>query len=67
MACLEYGFNQLGYQEVFARVGGENEGSNHFLRKLGFTCIESFEKSTPFSVISIVSSGLNCFLCQKKV
>jgi len=43
MACLDYGFNQLGYQEVFATADCNNEGSNHILRKLGFKCVETFD------------------------
>lgn len=43
MACLEYGFNQLGFQEVFATADCENAGSNNILTKLGFTRIETFD------------------------
>ncbi len=43
IACLNYGFNQLGYREVFAMADCANDGSNRILRKLGFTGIETFD------------------------
>lgn len=43
IACLEYGFNQLGFQEVFAMADCENDGSNKILAKLGFSRIETFD------------------------
>ncbi|WP_158963846.1 GNAT family N-acetyltransferase [Myroides fluvii] len=43
MACLDYGFNQLGFEEVFAMADCDNDGSNKILTKLGFTRIETFD------------------------
>ncbi|MBB1137899.1 GNAT family N-acetyltransferase [Myroides sp. WP-1] len=43
IACLNYGFNQLGFHEVFAMADCDNEGSNNILKKLGFSRIETFD------------------------
>jgi RimJ/RimL family protein N-acetyltransferase len=35
-ASLDYGFNDLNIEIIYAMAHCENEGSNHILRKLGF-------------------------------
>lgn len=39
-ASLDFGFNNLKAETIYAHAHSENEGSNHILRKLGFekTC-----------------------------
>lgn len=36
-ASLDYGFNELKTDIIYAHAHSENKGSNHILRKLGFT------------------------------
>lgn len=43
IACLDYGFNQLDFKEVFAMADCANVGSNTILTKLGFTRKEAFD------------------------
>lgn len=35
-ASLDFGFNDLNIDTIYAHAHSENEGSNHILRKLGF-------------------------------
>jgi ribosomal-protein-alanine N-acetyltransferase len=42
-AALDYGFETLGLEEVFAGAHVENIGSNKVLQKVGLRLIEVFE------------------------
>ncbi|MBZ4190309.1 GNAT family N-acetyltransferase [Niabella sp. 3A5MI-3] len=42
-ACLRYGFEQLGFQEVFAMAHVENTASNKILRRIGMKAAAPFE------------------------
>ncbi len=44
-AALEYGFNELGADTIYAYADAGNTGSNHILRKLGFENTGEFEDS----------------------
>jgi ribosomal-protein-alanine N-acetyltransferase len=41
-ASLDYGFNDLNIETIYAMAHCENEGSNHILRKLGFEKTDEF-------------------------
>jgi len=43
VASVEYAFNKLNASEVYAMADIDNEGSNKILRKVGLTCIETFD------------------------
>jgi len=43
VASLEYAFDKLDTNEVYAIADCENEGSNKILKKVGFDCIETFD------------------------
>ena len=42
LACLEYGFNKLGYKTIVGAAEVENVGSNKVLSKIGLNFIEEF-------------------------
>jgi len=50
IAVLNYGFNEMKLDKIFAYADVENEASNHVLRKLGFEEKETF-----------IDEGDNCF------
>ncbi|WBV54081.1 GNAT family N-acetyltransferase [Chryseobacterium gambrini] len=41
-ASLDFGFNDLKAETIYAHAHSENEGSNHILRKLGFEKTSEF-------------------------
>ncbi|WP_034752489.1 GNAT family N-acetyltransferase [Chryseobacterium daeguense] len=41
-ASLDYGFNELKTDTIYAHAHSENKGSNHILRKLGFKKTSEF-------------------------
>ena len=43
-ASLDYGFNKLALQEIYADANIENEGSINILKKVGLRFVETFEK-----------------------
>ena len=43
-ASLNYGFEKLALEEIYADANIENAGSNNVLKKVGFRLIETFEK-----------------------
>jgi len=43
IASLQYGFEKLGIQEVYAAANCENIGSNNILKKVGLNFIETFD------------------------
>jgi Acetyltransferases, including N-acetylases of ribosomal proteins len=43
-ASLNYGFDKLALEEIYADANIENAGSNNVLKKVGFRLIETFEK-----------------------
>ncbi|MDH5598405.1 MAG: GNAT family N-acetyltransferase [Cyclobacteriaceae bacterium] len=43
IACLEYAFNQLQLNKVYAMADYRNKGSNNILKKSGMSFIETFE------------------------
>jgi len=43
LAAIEYGFNMLGLNEIYAIADQENDGSHSILKKVGFTLVEAFE------------------------
>lgn len=45
MASLDYGFNELNAETIYAYAEAGNTGSNHILTKLGFENKEEFEDS----------------------
>ncbi|KUJ50951.1 GNAT family N-acetyltransferase [Chryseobacterium sp. JAH] len=55
IAVLNYAFNEMKLDQVFAYADVENDASNHVLRKLGFE-----EKGT------FIDEGDNCFWYQLK-
>jgi ribosomal-protein-alanine N-acetyltransferase len=54
-ACLEYGFETLNYDEIFACADVDNLASNKILKNIGFQYIEDFE----FEGIKIHWYGIN--------
>lgn len=42
-ASLEYAFDKLNTDQVFARADSENVGSNNVLKKVGLNFIETFD------------------------
>ncbi len=42
-ASLEYGFDQLNLNEMYAMADVENSASNNVLKKIGFSFIETFD------------------------
>ena len=44
IASLDYGFDKLALQEIYADANIENVGSNNVLRKVGLRFVETFEK-----------------------
>lgn len=42
MAALKYGFGELGLKEIYGMADAGNAASNHVLRKIGLTFIETF-------------------------
>lgn len=43
IACVDYGFNQLKLQEIYAMAHFENKASRHVIEKSGLKYIETFE------------------------
>jgi len=43
-ASLEFGFNELKADTIYAHAHSENDGSNHILRKLGFEKTGEFKE-----------------------
>ena len=41
-ACLDYGFNQLGLDKIYAMADVNNQASNKVLRNLGLSFVETF-------------------------
>jgi [ribosomal protein S5]-alanine N-acetyltransferase len=54
-AALDYGFNELGAETIYAYAETGNTGSNHLLNKLGFENTGAFE-----------DSGVPCFWYELK-
>lgn len=54
-ASLEYGFNELEAEVIYAYADSGNTGSNYILKKLGFKNTEEFE-----------DSGVKCFWYELK-
>ncbi len=44
VASLEYGFNELNAEAIYAYAHSEHDASNHILRKLGFQKTSEFEE-----------------------
>jgi [ribosomal protein S5]-alanine N-acetyltransferase len=42
-ACLEYGFSQLGFTEVYSFTALSNQASENLMKKLGLQKIDEFE------------------------
>lgn len=42
IASLQFGFNQLNLDEIYAAANIENEASNRILKKIGLTLLEKF-------------------------
>ncbi|RYF96630.1 MAG: N-acetyltransferase, partial [Chitinophagaceae bacterium] len=42
LACRDYGFQQLGFSEIFALARPENKASRNVLEKTGLRYMESF-------------------------
>ena len=45
IACVDYGFNQLKLQEIYAMAHFENKASRHVIEKSGLKYIETFEEN----------------------
>ena len=41
-ACLQYGFEELGFDEIFSFTADINEPSKHVMRKIGLQFVEEF-------------------------
>lgn len=42
-ACLQYGFEELGFDEIFSFTADINEPSKHVMRKIGLQFIKEFD------------------------
>lgn len=43
LACLDYGFKRLNFQNIYACTDFDNTASNKVLKKIGMTYLEDFE------------------------
>lgn len=44
-ACLQYGFEELGFGEIFSFTAAINEPSKHVMRKIGLQFVKEFDHS----------------------